>query len=58
MGLDLYNRPGETLGSRIKNVRKLYISAMTLRMIRFLPAYGLGGVFNKELRGVFTSMEL
>jgi hypothetical protein len=50
LGLDLYNREGIKIGERLKHMKTLYPSALALRMIRFLPAYGIGGVINNELR--------
>jgi len=46
LGLDLYNREGLKLMERLKHVKVLYPHALALRMIRFLPAYGIGGVIN------------
>jgi len=53
MGLDLYNRPDVTLGERISYIRSIYFSTVGLRMLRFLPAYGFGGIANIELRKYF-----
>lgn len=50
LGLDIYNRKGEGLASRARLIAKLYPAATGMRMIRFLPAYGIGGVINTELR--------
>jgi hypothetical protein len=50
VGLDIYNREGQNIGNRIKHISKLYTTAAGMRMIRFLPAYGIGGVINTELR--------
>lgn len=50
MGLDIYNREGEHLRSRIQKIWTQYPTTAAMRMIRFLPAYGIGGVVNNELR--------
>jgi hypothetical protein len=50
LGLDLYNRDGLKLGKRIGYLKSLYPNALAMRMIRFLPAYGIGGVINSEMR--------
>lgn len=50
LGLDFYNRDGFKLGQRIGYLKILYPNALAMRMIRFLPAYGIGGVINNEMR--------
>lgn len=55
IGLDIYNREGKRLGDRVKHMRGLYLSALSMRMIRFLPAYGIGGIINRELRKAMKS---
>lgn len=46
LGLDLYNRTGATILERLIHLRKIYFHSVALLMLRFLPAYGIGGVFN------------
>lgn len=46
LGLDLYNRTGISMAERLKHLGKIYTSSVALRMLRFLPAYGIGGVVN------------
>ena len=46
LGLDLYNRTGVSMSDRLKYLKKFYASSVSLRMLRFLPAYGIGGVVN------------
>ena len=53
LGLDYYNRSGLSLGERMQHLRSIYWSSLALRMLRFLPAYGLGGIANIELRCYF-----
>lgn len=50
LGLDLYNREGLKLGQRMGYLKTLYPNALAMRMIRFMPAYGIGGVINNEMR--------
>jgi len=50
LGLDLYNRPGIPLNERLNHLKKIYTHSVVLRMLRFLPAFGIGGVVNIELR--------
>ncbi len=50
LGLDLYNREGLKLRERLSYLKTLYPNALAMRMIRFLPAYGIGGVINTEMR--------
>lgn len=46
LGLDLYNRPGIEMGERLRHLKKIYTHSTLLRMLRFLPAFGIGGVVN------------
>jgi hypothetical protein len=46
MGLDLYNNPGLTMKERLVHLKSIYWNSVILRMLRFLPAYGIGGVVN------------
>lgn len=46
LGLDLYNREGVSLANRFQYIKGLYAYTLGMRMIRFLPAYGIGGVVN------------
>lgn len=50
LGLDLYNRKGLTMSERLAYLKGIYTHTAILRMLRFLPAYGIGGVVNIELR--------
>lgn len=55
IGLDIYNREGKSLGDRLRHMRGLYVNALSMRMIRFLPAYGIGGIINREMRKAMKS---
>jgi hypothetical protein len=50
LALGLYNEKEKTLGQHLPTIRKMYFSTVALRMLRFLPGYGIGGIFNIELR--------
>lgn len=50
LGLDIYNRPGLSLADRFKYIKGIYIKSLLMRMMRNLPAYGIGGIINIELR--------
>ena len=50
MGLSFYNKPLISLTERLSNIRKICFESTILRMLRFLPAFGIGGVINIELR--------
>ena len=51
-GLDLYNRPGTgvTSAERMAFVQQEYLKTTLARMSRIFPAFGVGGVINKEVR--------
>lgn len=49
LGLNLYNTPAATPVQRFRAVCKQYPEATGVRMLRFLWAYGVGGIVNKEL---------
>lgn len=49
LGLNLYNTPTATVAERFRAVRSTYPEATGVRMFRFLWAYGVGGLVNKEL---------
>jgi hypothetical protein len=48
-GLNLYNTPTATGSERFRAVANTYPEATGVRMLRFLWAYGVGGLVNKEL---------
>lgn len=50
LGLDLYNRPKTTMSSRLSTVAGGYWKSSFARIGRILPAFGVGGVLNRELR--------
>ena len=53
VGLDIYNHPHASNIERIKHLKAIYWNSLFLRMLRFLPAYGIGGIINIELRNYF-----
>jgi hypothetical protein len=42
---------------RLSHLGKIYNNSVALRMLRFLPAYGIGGVANIELRKYLLKKE-
>jgi hypothetical protein len=49
-GLDLYNRPGLSISTRLQFVKQEYLKTTLARMSRIFPAFGIGGVVNKNVR--------
>lgn len=49
LGLDLYERK-VSLRERLSLIRKAWISISTTRALRIIPAYGIGGVLNNNVR--------
>lgn len=50
IALDLYNRPGENIASRLGFLRREYVKTCCARFLRILPAFGFGGIGNTWLR--------
>ncbi|CCX34673.1 hypothetical protein FPQ18DRAFT_81007 [Pyronema domesticum] len=51
VGLDLYNRQKVgSFGDRLRFVGRNYVQSAAARMCRIIPAFGFGGVTNKEVR--------
>lgn len=50
LGLDLYNRKHQTIKSRIDTVGANYWRSSFARICRILPAFGIAGVLNREIR--------
>lgn len=59
LGLDLYNRQGTLgLGERALQVTKNWAVCSFARMGRIVPAFGVGGVVNSQMRGkLMTEIE-
>lgn len=55
-GLNLYNVPVATREERIHAIKKGYMETSLARMGRILPAFGVGGVVNREVRAFGRSM--
>lgn len=54
MGLDLYNRNGDTpFRDRLRKVRVDWLKSSFARMARIIPAFGVGGVVNSNVRARF-----
>ena len=50
LGLDLYNRPGVSVGMRITRVVRDWGMSCLARVARIVPAFGVGGVVNTGVR--------
>ncbi|KAG9411609.1 hypothetical protein AC1031_017246 [Aphanomyces cochlioides] len=50
LGLDLYNRPQATVASRTQFISREYMKSSMARMARIVPAFGLGGIGNMQIR--------
>lgn len=48
--IDVYSRPNETIVSRLSHVRKHFTHVCFGRMLRIVPAFGVGGVINDMLQ--------
>lgn len=53
IGLDFYNHPDSTFAERMQFLRRTYVNTLLIRMLRFFPTYGLGGIANIEIRSYF-----
>ena len=51
-GLDLYNRTGNDVkfAERLTFIKQEYLKTLMARVSRIFPAFGIGGVVNKQLR--------
>jgi hypothetical protein len=50
LGLDYYNNPKHGLGERSAVVRSMFLSSWMARIVRIVPAFGVGGVVNAKVR--------
>lgn len=54
LGLDLYSSPGRgARGERAGRIRRALVGTTAVRCARIVPAFGVGGIVNTELRGWF-----
>lgn len=51
LGLDMYNRKNVTWSDRLQLTRKNWTISALARICRIVPAFGVGGVVNKKVRG-------
>jgi len=54
LGLDIYNNRNSNLKNRISFIRREYVKSCCARMMRILPAFGLGGIANGIYREYFN----
>ncbi|KAI4604339.1 hypothetical protein KJ359_000474 [Pestalotiopsis sp. 9143b] len=58
LGLDLYNRPGRSGWlDRVGHARRKLLSTTVMRAFRLVPAFGVGIVFNNDLRASVRNYE-
>jgi hypothetical protein len=50
LGLDLYNRPNASSADRLAFIKREYLKTAFARIARIFPAFGIGGVVNKNIR--------
>jgi hypothetical protein len=55
IALDYYNHPSTSFGQRMAFLRAVFANSLFLRILRFLPTYGIGGIVNIELRCYFQN---
>jgi hypothetical protein len=55
VGLDLYNRPGVGWGERLGLLKRAYLTSSFARIMRIVPAFGVGGVVNTDVRSKFMA---
>lgn len=55
--LDLFNRADQLVNSRIAFIQRRYLSSSFARVCRILPAFGIAGILNREVRatGMLTA---
>jgi len=56
LGLDLFNRPKESIVSRANFVKSQFVPVVAARIARIAPAYGIGGIGNTGLRNRWRQM--
>jgi hypothetical protein len=59
LGVDLFYR-SQKLGfsKRLRMIRRTWFSTSVARACRVLPAYGIGGVINDEMRSLLLSVKM
>lgn len=50
LGLDVYNRSNKSTKSRWHEVKQRYWKSTAARIMRILPAFGIGGIVNRDAR--------
>uniref|UniRef100_A0A0G4FHF6 Mitochondrial carrier protein n=1 Tax=Chromera velia CCMP2878 TaxID=1169474 RepID=A0A0G4FHF6_9ALVE len=54
VALDLFNRPAATAAQRVGFIGSTYFSMVSARMARIAPAFGIGGILNRQIRTHFV----
>lgn len=52
LAIDMYEKPKSTIVDRLKNIKSCYKSVLTGRIMRTIPAFGIGGFMNDMLRPI------
>jgi hypothetical protein len=52
LAIDMYEKPNATIIERCKNIKLCYKSILFGRIIRTIPAFGVGGFINDMLRPI------
>ena len=55
LGLDFYYRRKAGVALRLNMLARTYCNSTSIRMVRMLGAYGIGGVVNRKLRHYLLS---
>ncbi len=50
LALGMYNNKQMTLPEQFRVISSIYLNTLMIRILRFLPAFGIGGICNIELR--------
>lgn len=54
LSLDLYTHPHSAFKMRIKEIAKAYTSVCSGRVMRIIPAFGVGGFLNDQVKEAFA----
>ena len=53
LSLDFFNRPNSTFAARMSEIFKGYNSVVSGRVLRIIPAFGVGGYINDSIKESF-----
>lgn len=52
LAIDMYEKPKSTIVDRLTNIKSCYIFILTGRIMRTIPAFGIGGFMNNMIRPI------